>query len=393
MKSFPEELAATSAQWVREGLITPEQRERLLARHPTEVGTSRLIVVFGAIGALALTLGLMLVVNDNWAVLGKEVKIGLVIVLMLAAYAFGWRLKVSPGNQSVIGDVCLSLGCVLFLAGVFLVGDLYYASFPFHRALMISWIGIAAVPWLTRSSAAQFVSLLVLVVWMGSEFTNRGGLLGCPNGVYDFTPAALLALLGLAVFFTGIALRSTKWEFFADLHENGGLAVFIVLFYYLGYAEKSYHDTNLGVLYWPPLGFAVVMLVLGFLAALRHRRAEALLVSLPLALAVVVVIGVQFGLPSGLSELQWSTAVWGSLLVFDAVLLRAGVQFSRESWITIGVFSIAVTILSWCLYNFANEYEQGLSTILGGLLLIILAVVLEKRRRVLINRIRRQSSP
>ena len=79
-------LETDSPAWVAEGLITDEQRLKLLARYPPEASAVGLLPLLGAtlVGLSALS-----VVAANWQGLPTILRLALLLGSLLSAYAEG----------------------------------------------------------------------------------------------------------------------------------------------------------------------------------------------------------------------------------------------------------------------------------------------------------------
>ena len=161
MKTFEERLDTESAAWVADGLIAAEQRARLIARHPVRAGgAQRFLAILLMIGAALFAVGVSLVIKSNWAAIGDWVKIGGLIALLAGTYVLGWRLKESPGNFPRMGDACFMAAAVFFLLGIALVSQIFHINSRPANGVLLWWVGIVALPWLTRAKGMQMVSVV-----------------------------------------------------------------------------------------------------------------------------------------------------------------------------------------------------------------------------------------
>lgn len=393
MKTFEERLRQESADWVGEGLVTAAQRTALLERHPLAAGGGRFVAILGVVGGGLLLAGVCLLISANWQELGDWVKIVALASLLTGAYVVGWKLKVSPGRYPKTGDAFFMLAAGLFLAGITLVSQVFHLNSRPATGVLVWWLGIVAMPWLVRSKGAQAVSLLAFLVWLGMEFTTRGSLLALtPGDRYaedGVRLVAMMSVLGVVVWLSGLALRGTRHEVFASLHEKWGALLFCAGLYVLGFLRHvwEWRDQK-GVVETLPLAVVGSMLVLAVIGAAWSSRRELLAMIGWVVLALVPVGAVLAGWNPGDHGWLWSAWAWTALFVLNVFMIRTGLETGRESWVNIGLGFIAINIVTRYFDLFGTMLQGGVFFVVSGAIVLTLGVYLERKRRGWLNAMR-----
>ncbi|WP_162525201.1 DUF2157 domain-containing protein [Rariglobus hedericola] len=386
MKSFEERLRVESADWVGDGLLTESQRGALLARHPAAAGGGRFIAILGAVGGGLLLAGVCLLISANWQDLGDWLKIGGLVALLAGSYFAGWRLKVAPGLYPKTGDAFFMLGAGLFMAGIALVSQIFHLNSRPASGVLTWWLGIVAVPWLVRSKGAQAVSLLAFLVWLGMEFTTQGSWLSLQTGNLRFEDViclvAIMTALGVAVWMSGLALRGTRHDVFASLHEKWGALLFCSGLYVLGFIR---HFWPRGSDEWTvspiPVGFVALLIALGAWGAWKHSRRDMLSLGVWIVIALVPVGAVLTGWNTGDGGWLWSAWSWTALFVLNVFMIRLGLATGRESWVNLGLGFIAINIVTRYFDLFGTMLEGGVFFVISGVIVLTLGIYLERKRR------------
>lgn len=386
MKSFEERLRSESADWVGEGLVSAEQRTALLARHPAGAGGGRFVAILAAVGGGLLLAGVCLLISSNWREIGDWVKIFGLVVLLVGAYAAGWRCKVSPGLYPKTGDAFFMLGAGLFLAGIALVSQIYHINSRPATGVLAWWLGIAAVPWLVRSKGAQAVSLLALLTWLGMEFALRDSWLSLlPEGYYSESGmrfVAIMTALGFAVWFAGLALRGGRHEGFASLHEKWGAVIVCAGLYLLGFLRHvwGWRSEERAVELLPVLLVTTLCALAGW-GAWRASRRESCALSPWVVAALVPVGAVLAGWNPGDHGWLWSAWSWTALFVLNVFMIRIGLATGREGWVNLGLGFIALNIVTRYFDLFGTMMEGGVFFVVSGVIVLTLGIYLERKRR------------
>lgn len=392
-----EQLKDWSAGWVSDGLVTAAQREAILARHPVPaVGVNRFLAILAGIGGALLVVGISLVIKSNWKELGDWYKIVGLVTLLVGAYAAGWRLKMSPGRYPRTGDACLMVASVLFLLGIALVSQIYHLNSRPANGVLLWWLGIVALPWITRARGMQVVSIVAGLTWLGMELGSDDSWLALSVGPghrmdgYPFAAAAVLVGLALALF--GLGLRHGRHEFFAGLHEKLGLAVACTALYALGFTWSVHHWAagSLHAARWQPV--VVLTLLASGGAGWAWLRNYAGLRSLVWALLppLIPVFGHLLGLELSDSGWLWGAFSCLSLFLLNLGMIRTGLVTGREGWINLGMTFIFLNIFTRYFLLFGTMLEGGVFFIVTGLLVLGLGWYLERKRRVLVGAVRKE---
>lgn len=186
-------LTRESERWTEDGLITPAQRQAILARYPDEQAA------FGGatlawLAWLVAGFGLILLVAWNWEGLSHAVKVGGTAVLTLAAYAgTAWSARAGRGGRAELLAFAGSL-----LAGAFIAAatDMWNVGDTQTWSLLAWAVVIAVTAAVMASPTTVALGAGVLLFWVMTD-TGR-------------PPASWAFLVVFAVLATALE-RRTHW--------------------------------------------------------------------------------------------------------------------------------------------------------------------------------------
>ncbi len=154
--------------WQSEGLIDRRLAASLTERYPvTDRGWSR--IIFSAIGATLVGLGVILFFAYNWEDLPKFAKLGVVFVALLGSHGaglwIGWR---SADQRSLVEGLHI-LGTMLFGAGIWLIAQIYHIDEHYPNAFLFWSLGALGFAWTLPSLAQGFLAVLLISLWSAFE--------------------------------------------------------------------------------------------------------------------------------------------------------------------------------------------------------------------------------
>ncbi|MES2693193.1 MAG: DUF2157 domain-containing protein [Verrucomicrobiota bacterium] len=398
MKTFEERLETESAGWVSEGLILERQREALLARHPvTTSAANRFLAILGGIGGALFLVGVSLVIKSNWERIHDWVKIGGLLTLLVGSYAAGWRWKMQPGHFPRLGDTCLMVGAVCFLLGIALVSQIFHIDSRPANGVLLWWVGIAAVPWLTKARGAQFVSTMAGLIWLTMELNSQDSWLRLTTGLRWYNEAYPMAAaafwVGVILLGLGLGLRGARGSVFAGLHEDLGLLYASGGLYALGFTW-SVHSSSWDAVHAARLAPVLVLLGLAVAAGIWAwtRREETKAFAGYLAVGAVPALAHLLGLDLGDGGWLWGGVSCLALFWLNLGMIRIGLATGREDWINLGMAGIALNVVTRYFLLFGTLLEGGVFFIVSGLLVLGLGFYLERKRRSLVGAMRKEAT-
>jgi uncharacterized membrane protein len=392
------------------GLITAEQRDKIIAHFGLKDEGVKFLVIISFVGAVLIAAGIALLISAHWNEIPRGVKIAAGIALMLGFHAGGWwlsTLRSSPatedgrevqGKYRKTGEALHLIGSCLFLANIALLGQIYNIVSRPPNAFLLWWLGIAALPWLLRSKAQHVLLLLAFGIWFGLEVNERTGWLYCGN---DERQLLLYSLLGLVYLGASWLLRRGAFADFAPPTEKLGLFAFLVFFFPLTWKDAfGWRSGEINGWIFPALSLvALVPLAVG-IKNLRRLTAQwrwtwfGALFGMMFFMATV-----WFGLwrtdfDGGQRHLLYWAGSWTyliaiiALFVFCLLQIQVGLQERSEFLVNLGVIFIALDIVAAYFSLFGSMARTGLMFLLSGISLIVFGVYLEKKRRKLMQQIK-----
>jgi uncharacterized membrane protein len=380
------------------GLITAEQRDKIIAHFGLKDEGVKFLVIISFVGAVLIAAGIVLLIAAHWNEIPRAVKIASGLLLMLGFHAGGWWLREVQGKYRKTGEALHLIGSCLFLANIALIGQIYNIVSRPPNAFLLWWLGIAALPWLLRSKAQHVLLLLAFGIWFGLEVNERTGWIYCGN---DERQLLLYSLLGLVYLGAGWLLRRGAFADFAPPTEKLGLFAFLVFFFPLTWKDAfGWRSGEINGWIFPALGLvALVPLAVG-IKNLRRLTAQwrwtwfAALFGMMLFMATV-----WFGLwrtdfDGGQRHLLYWAGSWTyliaiiALFVFCLLQIQVGLQERSEFLVNLGVIFIALDIVAAYFSLFGSMARTGVMFLLSGIFLIVFGVYLEKKRRKLMKQIK-----
>ena len=381
------------------GLITDDQRRAILDHFHLQEDSPRFLAVVLFVGAILVSAGVILLISANWNEIPAFAKLGGGLLLQIGAYVAGAWLRDGSGRYPRVGEAFYLMGALLFLANIALIGQIYHLASNLPNALLAWWLGIAALPWILRSRALHVLGLLALVTWFGSEAWRNSGWLNF--GTHGF-PLMLLALLGLAIYAFGLALRPTSWSIFSADSERFGLILFVGALFPFAiepFQREAFRSFQGGTV----VPFAVLAVVaLGLLAWGLSRDTRfsgpwrmvwgGSIAGLVAFLSVLLVV-LAGDTPHDVFAHRATFLSWVSTVLLGAFALlqvRVGVHLGAAHLVNFGILLVALLMLATYLALIESMGRTGMVFIASGILLMGFGIYLEKQRRKLLQRIRPQ---
>ena len=265
------------AAWEKEGVITSDQARQLKTRYAVrQSGWDRL--VFPAIGAIVIGLGVILFFAYNWAVMPKIAKLSIVFAGLLVTHGLGLYWQSRENFPQWVREGWHLLGTMLFGAGIWLIAQIYHIDEHYPNGYLLWGAGALAMAWALPSAAQGLLAVAILAVWSWSE------LIVFRHPMMAGWLLVLLALIPLAwwlrsrvlLFFSLLFFSLNYFSYVADFWDGGKNAIFIAFYLamlYLALArlvQSSQFPESAPVFWW--LGFPVYLLLLYSLSfSFGHR--------------------------------------------------------------------------------------------------------------------------
>jgi uncharacterized membrane protein len=386
------------AQWLREGTINQTQARKMLAdttQHKKDKSSNDLIVALSTIGAILLGIGVILFVASNWEVIPEFVKTTLMIASTFGAYTIGYLFRYKFQNLPRVGDALIFLGALLFGATVFLIAQIYNVNANSHILVLIWLLSILPLVYSFLSIPIAALSGLLFYLWV-SLFIFRN--VSVEKATADLLAFPILFLVsGVALFGIGaMHYFSDKLKQIARLHRLIGLQIalfslFLLTFrffsgYYGGFNFRG--DAVLSSQFTLGLVFlaatAVVLMAINLL--FNPSKSETSLIESAVGTGLVGMAMITLFFPA-------TTNIY--VLLYNLILIGVifglfFVGYRREDMVLVNVGMVYLTFLILVRYFdfFWDLLPRALFFIVGGLVLVLGGIAMERQRKQLKEKFR-----
>lgn len=390
-------------RWERDGLVDAALANRL--RQDLDVidrstRSHRLVALIVFVGAVLIGGGLLLFVGSQWDAQSPIRRVALLVAvyaLVVVAAALAERQGLATTSRALWFLVSITVG-----VNVFLLGQIYHLPLNYWQGTLLWMVAALVFGWAAPSEAQGWLVVVLGVLTIGwfsvpsADFFDQGAFLWDPGGIRPLLPLVGLALATAStVFAIGRLVFLTR-----PSQVIGALMVAVPV------TASTFHPMVFAAVWEMEVRrfHAVVIVVavgaIGW-AWVRTRQpivpwAAGVLAVLMLVLLVQVEPGDDA--PTAVDEFRttsWfavpaarSAWVFGSYtalvfaLAFATVI--AGQRWRVAALVNLGVAVMAVLTMAVYIGRVAGALPTSIAVLLGGVLLVGVAVVLERKRRDLV---------
>lgn len=395
-----------SRKWAGMGIISKVQLQKIysLYKNPQKAVEAKhldIVSIIAIFGSLMIGAGIILFFALNWSSIPKWVKVFSILAALVASYHIGYTMKFSKANFPNVGGALIFLGAITFGAGIFLIGQIFNINAHWPNAFLYWTLGIVAFAYITQSKPIMYLSLLTASVYVGSETAYWFNFL---DRYYNISYAFFLIFLSLGIAYYMLGNLHEKKEGIRMLrypfHLIGSflimLAAYLFSFKWFGKANDYGYSTGAGanamsvlfssrfwIIYLTVTLIAVVFTFISF----KYRDTkdstefhEVLYLGLLLVFTPLVVLFSKINF--------WMIPITFNIILFLLILgsIYLGYAKREKTLVNLGMIAFGVAVISRYIEYLWDVLNGYLFFIIGGLLLIALAIILEKNRRKIIDR-------
>ncbi len=270
-------------KWTEGGVINAEQAHLML--HDLKTTTSeqsgkKLVTILSLVGAAVLTAGVLLVIASNWSFLGKPVQLLLAVLLPVVPLSIAYYIAEVRQSTSILSRVANIFGIGLIGGALSLIGQIYNLESG-YQTLMLLWF-VLSLPFVfvykrpENFGVSAILAGLAIFTWIlkffGSWWSDAQSL--------TITLTVVLLVYCLALYVIGVSLRnSAVWGSGARVlrllsASVGTVTLFITTFEFYArvVTDSGYRDAG-----WIPLSIILNVLFISFLVfvliqAVKHQE-------------------------------------------------------------------------------------------------------------------------
>jgi uncharacterized membrane protein len=391
------------AKWEADGLITSELASQLgntLSAEEKQTRSGNLIRLLVGVGAVLIGGGLLLFIASHWDSQSPIRRVGLLLLifaLVVAAAALADRQRLETTGQGLWFLSSITVG-----VNIFLLGQIFNLPLNFWQGTLLWMIAALAMGWASPTALHGWLVVVLGLLTLGwisvpsAQFFDQGAFLWEEGGIRP-----LLPLIGLALAAGSMLVTGTDVDFLRQPSRAIGVLLIAVPL-----TVSTFHPFLFaGVWQMDARVFHLVLAIacVAVTALAWWRAPSQLLVwALPTLGVLLAVLLIQAepdsNTPHGVDE--FDSTSWLAepiarselaLGVYTAVIFGlalgtvvAGQRFRVAALVNVGLSVIAVLAIAVYAGRIAGTLPTSIAVLLGGVLLVVGAVLLERKRRDLI---------
>ncbi len=391
------------SKWERDGLISPELADQLretLDAGEQQARTNNLIRLLVGVGAVLIGGGLLLFISSHWDSQSPIRRVGLLLLVyavVVAAAALADRQRLETTGRGLWFVSSITVG-----VNIFLLGQIFNLPLNFWQGTLLWMISALAMGWASPSVAQGWLVVVLGILTLGwisvpsSQFFDQGAFLWDEGGILP-----LLALLGLALAAGSLVAAGSGFDFLRQPSLVIGVLLIAVPL-----TVSTFHPTVFAALWqmdarWFHAIVATGCIIVVVIASLRTQN-PILMWALPILCGLLVVLLIQVDLgddaPSSINDFDSSSWLAEPVANSDLVLalytfaifglalgaVEVGQRMRVAALVNVGFAVVAVLMMSIYIGRVAGALPTSIAVLLGGVLLVSGAVLLERKRRDLV---------
>ncbi len=377
-------------KWLAEKVINRNQAQRMLAdvtHHKTESRSNKFIVAVSTIGAICLGISAILFIASNWQELSSLAKTLILIGSTAISYYAGYFFRYQRQNLPKVGSALIFLGALLFGATIILITQIYNVNANNHILVLIWLIGILPLVYALRSAPIAGLASLLFYLWVGLFFAKDNNwwffeFLGRFTIILFIASSIMLFALG------GLHYFSKELTNVARTYRLASLKVFMVCLFLLtfewfsklpsGRLSTWFHSIQnqlvVGMVVFSLIAIVITVINLFFNMSKYLNIIEGLL-----SIGLITLSLIFFFYPSTTNVY----VIIFNILFAGLTILFLYLGYHREdiNLVNLGMFWLSVFLIAKYFDWFWEMLEKSTFFLVGGLILVLGGIALEKKRR------------
>lgn len=191
-RAYRERLEADLARWQDGGIITPSVRDAIRATFAPLPRGINIATVVGILGGLLIAAAFLAFVAANWSAIARPARFAVLLAGIAGSYGIGAFF--AQRGRTIMADLSVAVGSIVFGAAIALVGQMYHLGEDFAGGMLLWSLGALAAAALTGSRGALAVALSAACVWSGMRVFETSDLPHVPFAAL-WLAAAILAVI------------------------------------------------------------------------------------------------------------------------------------------------------------------------------------------------------
>ena len=376
-------------EWLESGTITQEQAQQMIAdvdQKNKEVRSTKFIVAISTIGAVLFGLGAILFVASNWQKIPNLMKVLILLGSTLSAYYLGYLFKYDKKNLPKVGASLFFLSALLFGASVFLIAQIYHINANAHSLVLIWLIGVLPLVYAFRSEPIAALTSVLFFLWIGL-FIFRNGIFN--DNIFISFPVIYLSTGTLFFSIGGLHYFKPQLIKIARIFRIAGLKIAMLSLFLLtftafsgdivatleGNNDRGSSQLMTGIVLFSTL--AIIGLIINLFFNPSQSKTNSFENGTALGFLVLTLLFFFFPAESSVYTIIYNL-LFAGLTLF---LIYIGYQRSDIKIVNTGIFWISIFVLAKYFDFFWNLIDRSLFFIVGGLILVLGGIAMERKRR------------
>src|SRR5262245_51517542 len=208
-RAYRQRLEADLARWQADGVIAPDAGAAIRATlQPIPKGVD-IATAVAIVGGLLVAAAFLAFVAANWTAIARPARFA--ILLAGIASAYGIAIWFDRAGRTILADLAVAVGCIVFGAAIALVGQMYHLSGDFAAGVLLWAGGALAAAVLTGSRGALAVALAAGCVWTYMRSIEQLDVPHLPFVAFWLVAAGLAVGWNAAVARHLAAVAATAW--------------------------------------------------------------------------------------------------------------------------------------------------------------------------------------
>lgn len=195
------------------GHLTEDQMNNITDEYEITGNSLNFMKVILTIGALLVGLGILSFIASNWQVMGRALKLSLIIFSYLGINIFSYKIS---ENYPKLAESLLLVGVAIYGAGIFLIGQMFHFGGHFTSDFLLWTLGILPTAYLLKDKMIYIICIILSFIYINGHLTLAS------------FPKISILLLGVFYYLNRSRFKdSSAGLFLINLLALNSLAIFI----------------------------------------------------------------------------------------------------------------------------------------------------------------------